>query len=74
MKIKPVENWKQGWKWFSTWALLLVIYLTLYPLPPEVMALIPEDQRENVVGAIALAGFLLRFISQSKRIGHDHES
>lgn len=67
MKIKPVKNWKEGWKWFSTWAMLLIIYLTLNPLPPEVMALLPPELQQKMIAVVAMAGFVLRFISQSKQ-------
>jgi hypothetical protein len=70
-KIKVVDNWRQGWKWFSTWAMLLIVYLTLNPLPPEVMALLPPELQQKMVAVIALAGFVLRFISQSKDRGYD---
>lgn len=65
-KIKVVSNWQEGWKWFSTWAMLLIVYLTLNPLPPEVMALLPPELQQKMFAVIALAGFVLRFISQSK--------
>lgn len=74
MKIKPVKNWREGWKWLSNWAMLLIVYLTLNPLPPEVMALLPPELQQKMFAVIALAGFVLRFIDQSKRMGHDHES
>lgn len=70
-KIKVVSNWRDGWRWFSTWAMLLIVYLTLNPLPPEVMALLPPELQQKMIAVIALAGFVLRFISQSKDRQHD---
>lgn len=65
-KVKVVSNWRDGWRWFSTWAMLLIVYLTLNPLPPEVMALLPPELQEKMIAVVAMAGFVLRFISQSK--------
>lgn len=73
MKIKLVENWQQGWKWLSNWAFLLVIYLATTPLPPELLMLLPAENQNQVIFVTGIAGLILRFIDQSKRIGHDHE-
>lgn len=73
MKIKPVKNWKEGWKWLSNWAFVLVIFLATTPLPPEILVLVPEENQKHVIAIVAVAGLILRFINQSKRIGHDHE-
>lgn len=74
MKIKPVKNWKEGWKWLSNWAFVLVIFLATTPLPPEILVLVPEENQKHVIAIVAVAGLILRFINQSKRMGHDHES
>lgn len=73
MKIKPVKNWREGWKWLSNWAFVLVIFLATTPLPPEILVLVPEENQKHVIAIVAVAGLILRFINQSKRIGHDHE-
>ena len=73
MKIKPVKNWREGWKWLSSWAFVLVIFLATTPLPPEILILVPEENQKHVIAIVALAGLILRFINQSKRMGHDHE-
>ena len=65
-KVKVVSNWRDGWRWFSTWAMLLIVYLTLNPLPPEVMALLPPELQQKMIAVVAMAGFVLRFIDQSK--------
>lgn len=70
-KIKLVSDWREGWRWFSTWALLALVYLTLNPLPPEVLVFIPEPHRDKMVAVIAIAGFVLRFVKQSKGVRHD---
>ena len=74
MKIKPVQNWRHGWKWLSNWAFLLVVFLATTPLPPELLMLLPEDNQKQAIAIVAVAGLILRFIDQSKRIGHGHES
>lgn len=66
MKIKPVKNWKEGWKWLSNWAFVLVIFLATTPLPPEILVLVPEENQKHVIALVAVAGLILRFINQSK--------
>lgn len=65
VEFKPVENWREGWKWISSWALALVVYLTTFPVPDEVLNLLPEEMRLKVVGVIAFVGLVMRFIAQS---------
>ena len=67
MKIKPVKNWKEGWKWLSNWAFVLVIFLATTPLPPELLVLVPEENQKHVIAIVAVAGLILRFINQSKQ-------
>ena len=67
MKIKPVKNWKEGWKWLSNWAFVLVIFLATTPLPPEILVLVPEENQKYVIAIVAVAGLILRFINQSKQ-------
>lgn len=66
MKIKPVKNWKEGWKWLSNWAFVLVVFLATTPLPPELLMLVPEENQKHVIAMVAIAGLILRFVSQSK--------
>jgi hypothetical protein len=66
MKIKLVENWQQGWKWLSNWAFVLVVFLATTPLPPELLMLLPEENQKHVIALVAVAGLILRFVSQSK--------
>lgn len=67
MKIKPVKNWREGWKWLSNWAFVLVIFLATTPLPPEILVLVPEENQKHVIAIVAVAGLILRFINQSKQ-------
>ena len=66
MKIKPVKNWREGWKWLSNWAFVLVIFLATTPLPPEILVLVPEENQKHVIAIVGIAGLILRFIDQSK--------
>lgn len=66
MKIEPVKNWKEGWKWLSNWAFVLVVFLATTPLPPELLMLVPEENQKHVIAMVAIAGLILRFVSQSK--------
>lgn len=66
MKIEPVKNWKEGWKWLSNWAFVLVVFLATTPLPPELLMLVPEENQKHVIAMVAIAGLILRFIDQSK--------
>lgn len=66
MKIELVKNWKEGWKWLSNWAFVLVVFLATTPLPPELLILVPEENQRHVIAIVAVAGLILRFINQSK--------
>ena len=66
MKIELVKNWKEGWKWLSNWAFVLVVFLATTPLPPELLILVPEENQRHVIAIVAIAGLILRFINQSK--------
>ena len=61
-----VNNWHTAWKWLSTWAFAAIGYVSLYGIPPEVLALVPEASQSKVTAALALLGFMGRFINQSK--------
>lgn len=61
-----VKNWHTFWKWLSTWAFAAIGYVSLYGVPPEIIALIPEASQSKVTAALALLGFAGRFINQSR--------
>lgn len=66
-KIALVSDWRNGWRWFSSWALLLIIFLATEPLPHEVLVLMPEPMRQKMMAVIAVMGLVLRFVRQSKK-------
>ena len=61
-----VQNWHTAWKWISTWAFGLIAYVSVAGIPPEVIALVPEASQSKVTAALALLGFVGRFINQSR--------
>jgi hypothetical protein len=61
-----VENWRHGWKWISTWAFGLITVAATVPIPPEVLAVLPDHIRLAVIAGIAISGGILRFVNQSK--------
>lgn len=66
MKNILVTNWRTGWKWFSNWAFMLIIFIATVPIPPEILAILPSQQREYLMAMVAVAGLILRFINQTK--------
>jgi hypothetical protein len=61
-----VENWRHGWKWISTWAFGLITIAATAPIPPEVLAILPDHIRLGIIAGIAISGGILRFVNQSK--------
>ena len=65
--MKLVSNWKGGWKWFSNWAFVIVAFLATETIPPELVTLLPDVIQDKLIAIVAMAGLILRFISQSKK-------
>lgn len=65
--MRLVENWQQGWRWFSNWAFVIVAFLAAEPLSPEIVALLPHFLQDKIITLVAIAGLISRFISQSKQ-------
>lgn len=61
-----VKNSHTFWKWLSTWAFAAIAFVSISGVPPEVLALIPEASQGKVTAAIAILGFIGRFINQSR--------
>lgn len=66
MKNILVTNWRTGWKWFSNWAFMLIIFIATVPIPPEILNLLPSEKREYLMAIVAVCGLILRFINQTK--------
>lgn len=65
MRLKIVENWRKGWRWFSVWAFALIVFFATTPLPPEVVAILPKPLADNLITLVAVCGLILRFVQQS---------
>lgn len=68
-----VKDWKNGWKWFSNWAFVLVVVLATEPLPPELVAMLPDVAQKYLIQIVAIAGLILRFVGQSRQARSYHE-
>lgn len=66
MKNILVTNWRTGWRWFSNWAFVLIVFIATVPIPPEILNLLPSEKREYLMAMVAMAGLILRFINQTK--------
>lgn len=66
MKTIFVQNWKTGWRWFSNWAFMLIIFIATVPIPPEILSILPNEKRNILTAVVAFFGLILRFINQSK--------
>jgi hypothetical protein len=64
--MKLVYDWKQGWKWVSTWGLVVLAALPQVwnSLPPETQAMAPIWAEPWVFSAIAIGTLAGRFIDQ----------
>lgn len=62
-----VENWRRGWMWLSNWMFAVIAWVAFYGIPPELLALIPEANRENVIPILSALGVICRFIDQSRK-------
>ena len=62
-----VENWRSGWLWLSNWILLVIAWVGYNGVPPEIIALIPEANRENVIPILSALGVFFRFIDQNRK-------
>lgn len=63
-----VENWRDSWKWISNWCFGLIVFFATTPIPPEVLAVLPENIRYYVIAFTAFCGFVGRYLNQSKGI------
>lgn len=66
LNIKLVDNWQTGYKWFSNWAFLVIVFLATTPLPPELTGILPPVIQDKLTALVAVCGLILRFVSQSR--------
>ncbi|RLL17872.1 DUF7940 domain-containing protein [Acinetobacter chengduensis] len=63
-----VGNWRDSWKWISNWCFGLIVFFATTPIPPEVLAVLPENIRYYVIAFTAFCGFVGRYLNQSKPV------
>ncbi|WOE42914.1 DUF7940 domain-containing protein [Acinetobacter chinensis] len=63
-----VGNWRDSWKWISNWCFGLIVFFASTPIPPELLAVLPEHIRLYVIAWIAFCGFVGRYLNQSKPV------
>ena len=63
-----VGNWRDSKKWISNWCFGLIAFLAVTPIPPEVLAIQPENVRYYLIAFTAFCGFLGRYINQTKPV------
>lgn len=63
-----VHNWRASWKWINNWCFGLIMFFATTPIPPELLAILPENIRVYVIAWIAFCGFAGRYLNQSKGV------
>jgi len=63
-----VSNWRDSWKWISNWCFGLIVFFATTPIPPELLAVLPENIRYYVIAWVAFCGFVGRYINQNKPV------
>jgi len=63
-----VSNWRDGWKWISNWCFGLIVFFATTPIPPELLAVLPENIRFYLIVWVAFCGFVGRYINQTKPV------
>lgn len=63
-----VDDWKYGWKWFSTYAFLIIAYVAQFGVPQEIVDIVPLEHQGKIITVVALCGLIFRFVKQSKII------
>ncbi len=61
-----VHNWRDSWKWISNWCFGLVMFFAVTPIPPELLAVLPEHVRFYVIAWVAFCGLVGRYINQNR--------
>lgn len=59
-----VDNWQDGWRWFSSWAFVVIVFLATTPLPQEVIDILPPIIQDRLTAIVAVCGLILRFVKQ----------
>jgi hypothetical protein len=69
LKLKLVDNWRQGWKWVSVWCMALsgAVLTSWQTLPDDWKAMLPQAFLQRYIGPLLLIGIIGRFIDQTKK-------
>lgn len=62
-----VKDWRDGWKWATTWFFGILVFLATVPIPEEVLRVFTPDHQEKILGYIAVIGVFVRFVKQTKK-------
>jgi hypothetical protein len=64
--VHLVPDWKEGWRWISTWGLMVLAALPQVwaTLPLEVKAMAPAGVETWIFTAIAIGALVGRFVDQ----------
>lgn len=67
--MKLVPNWKEAGRWFSVQLLTLIAALQLAweTLPPDALAVIPEDWRGYITLGLAVLAIFGRLVDQGAK-------
>lgn len=63
-----VSDWKQGYKWITTYAFLIIAYVAQFGVPDEIMAILPTEHHGKIITFVAMCGLIFRFLKQSKLV------
>lgn len=61
-----VANWRESYKWISNWAFAVVMFVTVTPIPDELLLVLPDNVRMYVIAFASLCGLIGRYVNQSK--------
>lgn len=63
-----VHDWKQGYKWVTTYAFLIIAYVAQFGVPDEIVTMLPTEHRGKIITFVAMCGLIFRFVKQSKLV------
>jgi hypothetical protein len=74
--MKPVEDWRSGWKWLSVHCMTLAIAVqgAWMWLPPDLKSTLPQEIVSGISIGLLVLGVIGRFVKQEKKDGNDPDS
>lgn len=66
--MKLVDDVRDAWRWFSMWALSVVVAFPAVweQIPPDAKALVPPEWQPWIPSLLALAGMIGRVVDQKR--------